>query len=259
MQDNIISAENYMLDESNIQNVIVGSSLARRLIMDSLPEYFNLSLGGLSVYDGLNVVRSGRNLPDRLYVEINALIRQENTTFNGIVSSKPLNTAKMYIPALRRDKQPLSALIDLAVVPVVKAYFGGRKPVSNPEQLKNKGINEDLFRQMVQIEIKKNMQPLDSLYLEDQICLLKDHVKYLQTKGVEVIFFEMPVNIELANLRRNQQIRQAVVSNFPDEAFIGIPADLEPYHTTDGLHLSRDEALLYTAYFVSMAEKNSRD
>src|SRR6516225_1075678 len=73
---NYIRAQSYIYDHSDAQVVIVGSSLSFRLNTGLLPSrVFNLSFGGLSALEGMNIVMRVNTLPQTLYVETNALGR----------------------------------------------------------------------------------------------------------------------------------------------------------------------------------------
>jgi hypothetical protein len=86
--------------------------------------------------------------------------------------------------------------------------------------------------------------------LNESFSILKTHVTYLQEHGVNIVFFEMPVNSKLVNLPKANIIRQTFYENFPESKFNYIPLqDSVTYKTTDGVHLNSNEAVEYTRYF----------
>jgi hypothetical protein len=84
---------------------------------------------------------------------------------------------------------------------------------------------------------------------------IKAHVevawKYVETfrrKGVNVIFFETPVDTRIQNHPLTCLIRQQLRNRFPASQYptIGVPVD--KYQTNDGVHLTSAENSRYTAY-----------
>jgi hypothetical protein len=78
----------------------------------------------------------------------------------------------------------------------------------------------------------------------------------LKSKGVNIVFFEMPLNPSLVELALSRSVRKRFYDFFPENEnnYIKVP-DCSGYITTDGLHLNDKEAALYTAYFKEAAKK----
>ena len=72
-QENIVKAQQFSYNKETFQNIIVGSSLSSRLIMDSIPETYNLSFAGQSIFDGLNIVCNSNKSIKNVFIEINLL------------------------------------------------------------------------------------------------------------------------------------------------------------------------------------------
>ncbi|MEP0265533.1 hypothetical protein [Dokdonia sp.] len=251
-QDNYIRAEKYLYASDEIENVIIGSSLSTRIIMDSLPTFYNLSFGGQSTFDGLKVITTKANSPNNVFIEINVLYKEENKTFTrSLTSQVPYMTKKKFL-AFRSDKQPLAIFGDRIIQPfasrvhrlIRKGYY---KTFDNSISF-NKSSDSSLFEKMKALQVERNTQLLSN----EKITLLIDNLRFavrnLEKKNINVIFFEMPVNIEIHNLSKPNQIRSLIQKSFPNHIFIAAPRDLEKYKTSDGIHLPRDEAALYTDY-----------
>ena len=107
-QDNEIKAQNFLYQEgANSKNVIVGSSLSCRILADSLAGFTNLALNGQSIFDGLNIITHKKDLPEKVFIEMNVVIRGENKTFTDNLFNPVLFTMREDIPALRDGYQPL--------------------------------------------------------------------------------------------------------------------------------------------------------
>lgn len=261
-QDNIISAEKFIFDTDSIDNLIVGSSLARRLQMDSLPNFYNLSLGGQSIFDGLNILRNRKNLPKNVFIEINVIVRGENSNFKEIVSSPILNTLKESSNIFRTDKQPLAYTGSRFVSPLVGAFFSKviyRVRDKIKFEFKQKEENNisvpdnSLFDKMLALQIESYSKDIDTSMMDKRFKNLKKHVDLLESKGVNVFFFEMPVNPKLIELNRADYLRDRVKSEFPNNNFIKLPENIGIYKTGDGVHLTGEESKIYTNYFKNEA------
>jgi len=251
-QDNIVSAERYLFDIDTLDNLIVGTSLALRIRMDSLPNFYNLSFGGQSIFDGLLILRNKKRVPKNVFIEINLITGGENHNFKKVMSSSILNTLKRNITVFRTDKQPLAYIGRGFVFPIVNSFFYKRVH-SLKDTLKNKNIENNsknsIFDKMLDLHKETYSKHIDSIYMDQQFKKLKSHVDFLESKEVRVVFFEMPVNPELIELSRAKYLRNRVINDYPKNHFIKLPIDTNIYKTSDGMHLTRKEARIYTSYF----------
>ncbi len=297
MQDNIAKAEKFIFDMDTPENLIVGSSISTTIHMDSLPEFYNLSLSGQSAFDGLNLLREKKNLPTNVFIEMNVLIRSENSVFKESISSPVMNTMKEHVSAFRTDKQVLPAIIGYVLTPSCEwfrsaVYYRGRgwleakfkalknklshhsenigpshKPrvllASLTSRATDEAIEQDstqgqqdtpfvkerhpMLDQMLGIQ-KKEYSSVNAYVINTMVVTLTDHVKFLKSKGVNVVFFEMPVNRELTSLERAITLRKNIIEGFPDCEFIPLPKNAHRYITRDGVHLAPEEAAEYSRY-----------
>jgi len=257
-QDNIISAEKFIYDIDSIDNLIVGSSLARRFQMDSLPNFYNLSLGGQSIFDGLNILRNKKNLPRNVFIETNVIFRGENSNFNEIVSSSILNKLKESSSVFRTDKQPLAYVGYKVVSPIVWGFFykiiyrvrdKTKLEFQPKETINTSKSGNTIFDKMLALQLDSYSKDINTSMMDKRFESLKNHIVFLESKGVKVFFFEMPVNPELLELNRAKYLRHRVKSEFPNNYFISLPNNLEIYKTRDGVHLTNEESKIYTEYF----------
>ena len=102
------------------------------------------------------------------------------------------------------------------------------------------------------LQIKDNSKTPDIKLLRRCFKKLKAYVINLQKRGVNIVFFEMPVNSVLRNLQKPSIIRSSFYQNFSPAAYTYIPIpDSLKFETTDGIHLNKDDAFIYTSYFKS--------
>lgn len=230
--------------------------------MDSLPNFYNLSLNGQSLFDGLTIVKTKENAPKNVFIEINVIDRGEDSNFREIISSPILNTLKRNLHIFRTDKQPLAYVGSKFVAPFVNVCFKNIiYKVNNKIEYEFPGNRLDngkksrttIFDKMLSIQIDRYSLDVDTSIMNKQFTILKNQVEFLESKGVKVIFFEMPVNNQLIHLNKAIYLRAKVRNDFPNNIFIGIPSNIETYKTSDGVHLTNNESNIYTSFFKKAA------
>jgi hypothetical protein len=242
-QANIIKAQTLLYHEGDpIQNVIVGSSLSFRLVNSNLPGFYNLSFGGLSIHDGLNTLTHAGTLPKYVYVEMNVPLRGEAAGFASALYSPILYNCRRVFPSLRDENQPAGIL--RRILNQIK--------FSRPSNAADNVLDPAFFETIMARQIQQFSEtPADDL-LATRFESIQRRVNELESKGVQVVFFEMPVNARLCNLPKPRIIRETFFRYFPRTKYkyIALP-DCSEYRTADGAHLLPNEALKYTEYFKS--------
>ncbi len=259
-QENIIKAQSFLYNESDtIQNVIIGSSLANRLIIDSLPKTYNLSFSGQSIFDGLNFLTLKSKRPKNIFIEMNLVLRPEDKNFTQSINSPILYHLRKMIISLREDKQPIAILpiagLELYNAVFNKALFSKQKPEKNNKTEINSNDNDGLFSKILNIQIKNYSKEPDQEILDNSFNTLKEYMFKIENNQTNIVFFEMPVDNKLKNLPQAKTIRKTFMKFFPSSQYnyLILPGSYE-YETTDGVHLTKEEALRYTIYFKSKNE-----
>jgi hypothetical protein len=254
-QENVVKAQEFLYNEEiSYKNVIVGSSLSNRLMMDSLPNTYNLAFDGQGVFDGLLILQHKSNLPKNIFIEMNFILRDENTQFSGSVFSQIMFYPRKYIPSLREDKQPIAILgnIPFIVMRKLKDEVPVQENAVNEIKETTPQINP-LFPHMLKIRIEEYSKEPNKELLKKSFTKLKAMVSEFEKRGSKVLFFEMPVNKNLENLAMPHTLRKAFDDNFPiaKYRYTKLPNSFE-YQTTDGVHLNTIEAIKYTTYLKSI-------
>lgn len=257
-QNNSIKAEKFLYDDHS-KNVIIGSSLAARMDLQKTKDYYNLSLSGQSALDGLKTLTRKKELPDRVFIEMNTALVPENSNFTGSLLNPVLYNLRMINPAFRDGMQPLailSRMISSGVRKVsneIKRNFKTEKPKKKSSKITS---GSQLFDELLAEKIKDYNTKPGSEEIEQAFNALTESVDFLQKQKVEVIFFELPVNPALCDLPKAQIIRKRFIKQFPPSKFRYIPQpDCNEYRTSDGIHLNEAEADRYTFYFLNYADK----
>lgn len=262
-QDNVIKAQEFIYnDNDTIQNVIIGSSLSSRLITESFPHTYNLSFGGQSIFDGLKILTHKSYIPKNIFIEMNLVLRPESKEFTKSINSPILYYPRKYIFSLRENKQPIAVFgkISLATLVNLKSILITNLNYEKKNTIRNKSTNDNvLFSKTLALQIKDYSQEPSQEILDRSFEILSEYVKILKAKDVNVIFFEMPVNVKLENLPKAKVIRKTFYKYFPASKYNYIPfPNSFKVETTDGIHLNEYEAIKYTTYFKSINKNHFR-
>lgn len=236
---NRISAEQYVFapDEPN-STVIVGSSLAFRIAMDSLPpNTTNLGFGGLTVYDGLELVRRSGKKPRRVVLETNMIFKDPDRGFLDAVFQPGLFELRKAMPILREENQPSGVLVGY----LKRSMNAGDGQVA--AQADSMAMSENLLNTNRGIFSKA---PADSTQ-QRFIATLSQEVKALEANGTEVVFVEIPISEELMESPLAIRAREVIQTLFPDHRFVRSD---RTWRTTDGLHLEWHNAQRYSRWLA---------
>ena len=242
-QANIIKSQDFLYNDSlGIETLIVGSSLAARIVTDSLSNAYNLALSGQSVFDGLEIIKKSGKAPKVILVETNMMFKSLNMDFISNLFSPLPCISKKCIHALREDQQPLAILGNelswRVVAPLIKLFENSQinyasSGIPDKENLASMfPIQEAIFSKMP--------GPLhyDTLY-----SILGNRLKELHKRGSKIVLFEMPINYKLQILPLQKERLAAFGRVLKNEInYCWLAPDTSVYTSTDGIHLDPEEA-----------------
>lgn len=234
---NRIKAEKFIYAPTDsFRTVIVGSSLAYRLNLDSFPaRTINLGFAGRSIYDGMELIVRSSKRPELVLVETNILFRKLDQEFLDGLFTPGLYQLRRAMPMMREQNQPSGVLYGWLHDRVQKAE------TESPDTV-------DTATEAMLSRLKEEYAVLPDKEEQDQVVeRLVRQVREVEATGAKVVFFEMPahpivMNSPLAALERGM-VRKA----FPDHAFLHVPQG-SYWHTTDGLHLAKGDANRYSGW-----------
>lgn len=241
-QDNILKAQQAFYAE-DLNMAIVGTSLANRIIRDSIPNIQSLAFVGCSVEDGLQILRNRRNAPKYVFVEINLILRGGrkelvNGTTEGIIPR-----IKEWIPSLREQYEPICILASTIIGTSKMNTQAGMAVVDN-----------DRLNSQVEKTLKDD-KPIEDSIVKNRMNEIKSLVSELEAKGTKFVFFEMPINYRLTHMKSLDQIREVVRKDYPEDTYDYLPSDTSKYMTTDGQHLDLEGQKKYTHFFKQATKK----
>ena len=250
-QENSIKAQNYIYAEEDFENVIVGSSIAAKLVADSIPGSYNLAMVGQSAHDGLAILVKKGKYPKRVFIETNTFNHNpDNRLINSIHNPLLYNIQKLLISA-RDGHGP----IDILIHELNKKIIG--ENVSDIV-LYDKGMYRYSIKQLdfpadsvsfVENNAWRNV-PYSGALITELSQKAREYIDILRSHNTEVIFFEMPYNEYICDNVILHNLRQAITEAAPAEDYIFLPNVLcgDQYSTFDGIHLDRKGGENYTRY-----------
>lgn len=239
-QYNIIKADQYLYNDTVPGITMIGTSLSANLKMDSLPGIYNLSLAGLSAFDGLNIIHERQGLPKVILIEMNYCFKPASASFSKKFNPSAYNFLKDHFIVFRDENQPIG--ITLHYIKSLK-----KKKAANSA---NSGVPPAaLFLEMLKSK-EEQYNSIDTNEINNSIDLLYRSVQQITNSGTRVCFFEMPVNEALQHCAKANMVRANIIRHFSaNNKVLFIPSDIShTYRTKDGVHLNEYGLLNYTIY-----------
>jgi hypothetical protein len=249
---NLISAQNFIYNRSAEEvkkdTLIIGSSISRKLVTDSLGKnYFNLAFNAWSSYDGLELLRITGKKPACILIETNVVGNQSlQEDVKGSLSPVSYYSSRAF-KSFQLQNQPVGLLVG-GIKEKLKAKMEAMRRL--------KRQNQELYDYNVKLEKEKQMQPLPDSEMVKRFTVLKNLVAGFKQQNIQVVFFEIPFDAELENTAINQQNRKYFSQYFPESEYkyVQLPP-VNNYVYSDGIHLSVESALPYTLYLKNELEK----
>ncbi|RBL92906.1 hypothetical protein [Chitinophaga flava] len=240
-QLNVIRAQKYIYDaERKPSAVMLGTSLSALMhLPDSI---YNLSLPGLNVADGIEVVRTIHTLPKTVFIESNYFFRDGSESFKDIFSNRINNQLKIWLPGMRDQNQPPNILLSVL------------KPQKNKEERpapENDAVPSPALFANLLTRQESIYKTVDTLLVNRGLDRLTEFVKDITASGGKVCIFEVPVSASLVPLPLTTVIREKLRVRFQhleNVYFLNAPKD-HKYQTVDGIHLSHSSLWDYSMYF----------
>ncbi len=267
-QQNVIRAQEYIYDPKADQIVIVGSSMAARLDGDLLPKNcYNLSFGGQSVQDGLEIIRKSHARPRAILIEANILTAPVNKPFIDGLFTPVLYSLRKVFPALRERNQPVCIVAGcfqrtIQLASSMARYFSLLPGIQVAPHKPAEILDEDQRKvraELIAYAVEENNRTPEKTFLLAQRNILIQYRQFLKTTGIPVLLFEMPVDPRLRSTANYSIIRELTHDIFDPRQYTYLERiDNHPFNTTDGVHLDRSSATAFTAFFAEEISKQTR-
>lgn len=257
-------AQRILSTDLTSQDVYVGSSLGDALSEAHLPRpYQKLTLIGGSALTGLSLIEKSGQRPRRIFIESNyALTRPSSKRVVRTVTGWRGWFVFRGMPVFRVAYRPADLLLIALFAPqpaprLSDAAWEKRRQLLMVTPISDDftPINQEVVRKAIELwrfEFEDRSEPKDGPLLE----VLKRSVRALEMRGVEIVFYHMPVDTEVAAIgcyRRNQAV---LAAHFPESRYLWIqPAPGFSYRTMDGFHLAGPSSMEFTRHLVTCIER----
>lgn len=260
-QENLVKAQEYLVDRNPRPYVLVGSSLMARFSEESFgPNFYNLALKGGSALTGLELIDRKPEKPAVVFVEINMLLRDADQPVLNNAFRPVFSQLRHYVPALREKFQPANLFAGKIGEKIVAIGAKPLQRVDSTVSSRNSNTNEDpVFLQLLEIERTRCSQLPESTLLELRSNQLKRYIDRLAQNGVRVVLVEMPIDRRLEDLPLTTSIRDRMHALFPPGQFTWVEPDRgRRYVTTDGMHLAGDSLTSFAQKIASSVTASPR-
>lgn len=245
-QGNVMGAQKYIYGTKLPEQVMIGTSLSAVVPTDSLQGLYKLSMPGLSMMDGLEILKKRAEFPKKVFIEINYFLKPETASFQSLFNSPVNNKIKKELPAMKEENQPVSILMD--------KLRNRSKPAAGMPAV-NDTVARDVFEGLLKGQFELYTQSIDRNQLNNVLIKIEQDVMAMINQGSEVCFFEMPVDSSLEVLPRTLTIRGAIKNRFKGHPHIHfIPVPEGEFRTKDGIHLIERDAWKFASYFKREAD-----
>ncbi len=243
--DRLVGNYLYSNEQNNWNTLIVGSSMAYRMSINQNPykdSVYNLALGGLSIYEGLEIIKQSNHIPKYLLIESNVLHRFERENF----------ASSYFIPGITRIKSTFIGMQPQykPITFIQYIYFGVRSrliAIFKTPKDHSESITPSFQEDKTNVNLKKHN--LDKIILNHNRVLenwnwekaaekINHYIQYFEKQGSKVILFEMPCDSLLLGSNYYRFVRHKINYTWPQVSHLKASG----CKTTDGVHLSPDVA-----------------
>ena len=281
LQNCLIRAERYTADLRNPEFVLVGTSKTGRLRADLMGEhFFNLSYPCLGVAGGVYYIKKKTEKPKVVLLEASLFMDYTDLLVAGSeekLESWPI-TIRSQFKFLRQEYYVFSVLKHIlrykfAVPPPESEWFlptridlATGKPYIDQKAAASLSATATSLEPGIQKQAAEGLPPLALEYVNwfvaltwrniagGQLCenhwegkfeVYAQIVNDLIKNGSQVVLHEVPEPLAIQNLKCQALFRTKLKETFPNLLYIDSPN--HPYKTTDGIHLSPEESIHYSA------------
>lgn len=146
---------------------------------------------------------------------------------------------------MREKYQPINLVLS-----AIKARFG-RSEAEKLHEMRDNRIYEMGIRNAID-DYGREIRGY-----EENLSDLKALLAFFTARGVEIIFFEMPIDAKLGYTPRPKSQHEILRTAFPSATFLAPPKH-EDYETSDGVHLMFESARRFSEEFLRNAGESPK-
>jgi len=244
---NFSIAQDYLYNDGQYKNVIVGSSMSQHLTRKELENHhtFNLSLASETGLTGLKILSKCQKFPEKIFIETNSIAKKNNNEMVNRLFTPLYWKIKKYIIVLQEKYHPINVLMSIV------------KSAVNPSSNNSNQTDPDRLMKMIELRLEKKDESKNYKYTEEMFEL-KKLLKCLRQKGIQTIFFRMPVHPKIAVSESYKKRVKFLKKEFADVPWLPMP-NYEKYSTVDGIHLTGSGAVKFSKKFVKLIDSSQKN
>lgn len=257
-QENLAKAQEFLLGAHAKPCVVVGSSLCARLTEDRLgPRFYNLAFSGGSLFTGLELILRHPGATKIVFIETNMILRGEDQAVLANALRPVFAELRPYLPALRERCQPANFVAGKVGEKIVAGAISPLQWVNSRVHSSNlSSPPSNLFTSLLADQQRIYSVAPSPERLSAQIAKLKGRVNELESQGIRCVFVEMPTDASLTESPLAATVRTALFNAFPPGRYHWIlPHEGRRYGTTDGCHLTGEEAVEFANRLQTYSEQ----
>ena len=257
---NYLRAQKFVHDAPADAKVVVGSSMSNELSQEVFgPGYVKLTFPAGGSFTGLDIIAEAGKKPPMVLIESNTLLRDSDAGLLNDSTSGWRRKLRDASPIFKEEGRPsnfevgfLNAQVKRVCSLTNKVLHGGRKPAPAVEKPLDPAVFADIMR--------VNREGLDKTpgaeNLTTRTKRMGEIVDDLIASGTKCVFYEMPIDPSLKDLKEPAAVRAAMLERFPKAKYRWLELDTaRAWKTTDGIHLSRLEADEVTATLAAATKE----
>ncbi len=249
-QENMVRLQDYVYGSINSERVIIGSSLSMRITILN-DNYYSLAAGGGNPFIGLEILKYKSGNVKKVLIETNYLLTKSpsDDKYTGELFKPIVYNLRAYFPVLLVKNQPFSVLGTFLMHRMILS-----KILESNGKVRN-GLDRTKEKRIAAFKKDYSDSILVKNLVEMNISRLKVYYRFFKMKGIDLIFYEMPVDCSLENDPLPVYCRR-MVDNFCKTYNIKqIKLDsCNKYETSDGNHLTDESGIRYSHFFYSEIE-----
>lgn len=227
--------------------------MSDRMLPKQNSGWFNLSLVGEGALTGLSILKNSDNSPKFVLIEVNQLSVKENEKFSKENTEPFFVFTRRNFPVLRSEKQPVNYAVGF-VIQFTDLFFVDEAKQETAEEKEALEISKKLKQEHL-AEVKRWYgAAVEQKKLNERMTYLSSVLKELEAKGIQPIFFEMPMHPEILISAKETRTRETVLKNFPPSKYLWYIDHKDIYEDSDALHLTYPEADRFLSKLKEYAE-----
>lgn len=235
VKENHVKAQKYLHEAFTPKIVLTGSSLSSVLTPWLPDSIYDFSMVGGSWLTGIEIINRTQKLPNVLGIEINYLLRSEDTYITQDAIESDWKNVRQLLPSFYAFNQPM----DILTTSWQKNQM--REKIHYPNSSKA------IYQLKSKEKLTEFQERPDSILSMEMVDYLKQITSNLNQRGCKVFLYLMPMDTALLQSPKTRAILSYIEK-------LELPIILPSYHfqwrTTDAEHLSPEHALLYTQYLI---------